>query len=238
MFNDKLIFNFFIKNFTHNISEVIGFVFDNKYFSLNSEFDISRAEYNLIGRLRNGWNAIGIKRFLSGTYNKTEIEKFNNYVFTLELKNDSYCSKIFSSSLNTIRIISAWNNDNFIKIIAAVHRFGIKDDIVADNFQSGGGTALVDIKSGVLGELIYFKGKKRIITHKHPLTNMQILGVKIPKWKNICENLIKIHMQMPYLKYIAWDIAIISGGDWVIIEGNHVSGLEAIQIHEPFKLPF
>lgn len=39
--------------------------------------------------------------------------------------------------------------------------------------------------------------------------------------------------QLPYIKYVGWDI-VITDDDIVAIEGNNHPALKVIQLHEPF----
>ena len=49
-----------------------------------------------------------------------------------------YSNKIYSNSVNTIRIIVINNGDGTFSIPIAVHRFGTKTSQIVDNAASGG----------------------------------------------------------------------------------------------------
>ncbi|MBD3338146.1 MAG: hypothetical protein GF353_03495 [Candidatus Lokiarchaeota archaeon] len=57
-------------------------------------------------------------------------------------------------------------------------------------------------------------------------------GIKIPHWFKIKEQLLKIAASFPYLQYVGWDL-IITDRSFKIIEGNHYTDVNLLQVHQP-----
>ena len=75
---------------------------------------------------------------------------------------------------------------------------------------------LVDIDTGC----IYAASDERCNYYtKHPDTNLDIVGFKIPMWNEALDFVKKLANVIPNVKYVGWDIALTEKG-WVLIEGN------------------
>ncbi len=143
----------------------------------------------------------------------------------------SYSNEIFCESVNTIRIITIQDiSSNFdTKIALAMHRFGRNPNKAMDNARAGGIYSSIDIDTGILSY-----GLSNIdsnIYYKHPISEKQIEGIVIPHWDEIKTQVIHAHKNFPYLKFIAWDIAVTETG-LVALEGNLSTGLYLIQAHK------
>lgn len=153
----------------------------------------------------------------------------NGYIIVEYINNHEYAKKIFPSTLNTIRLLTAVL-DNKIIVLSAVHRFGTLSTSKVDNFTSGGISCKIDLDNGELINAIQFKNNKKYILSKHPDTNSNIIGEKIPNWREVLNEVTQLHDKINFIKYIGWDIAITSKS-FEIIEANHVSDLDLIQCH-------
>ncbi|MGO3691066.1 MAG: sugar-transfer associated ATP-grasp domain-containing protein [Psychroflexus halocasei] len=135
-----------------------------------------------------------------------------------------YQTKQFSSfnasSINTIRFMTSLDPSGEVNIFGTFIKVGRKGAWV-DNAGSGGNIcANVDIKTGLINNVIEFNDwrSNRDITH-HTDSGTLLEGVKIKDWENICEQVKTYQKQIPYLKAIGWDVAITDEGP-VIIEIN------------------
>lgn len=119
------------------------------------------------------------------------------------------------SSLNTLRIISYMPDEN-VNILSAYIRIGSKGSIV-DNMSSGGiGCKIND--NGKLHEIGYYNR----FEHQTLVTdNGTVLkDFTIPNYKEVLGKIKILHMQVPYFKIVAWDIAIDENENIVFIEFN------------------
>jgi hypothetical protein len=70
--------------------------------------------------------------------------------------------------------------------------------------------------------------KKGNVYEKHPDTNTNIIGFKIPFFKEALEFAKKLAYITPQIKYTGWDICITEKGP-VVIEGNPFPGHDIYQ---------
>jgi hypothetical protein len=169
-----------------------------------------------------------------------ELKKANHLIVQEEAKQSEYSSKIFPDSINTIRIVSARKKEcKEHEILCAVHRFGNHITKTCDNFNQGGFSSWIDIKSGTLGPLRSFHKEFRdkndisISFDKHPDTGAVVTGIVIPFWNLITEKIISFSKECPVFEFLAWDIFLDKNNVVSLIETNTKSSLNVFQIHAP-----
>ena len=89
-------------------------------------------------------------------------------------------------------------------------------------------TFAINEKTGVIEYPAVDKLKN--IYYKHPMTNTDIVGFKVPKYKEAVKLALKASKVVKESRYVGWDIAITDKGP-VIIEGNEYPG------HDIYQLP-
>ena len=142
---------------------------------------------------------------------------------------------LFPNSINTVRVISVKKKDSDEhEIIGALQRIGNKRSEPVDNFNQGGGSALIDLKTGRLGKMstVFSVDDKnnRIFYSNHPDTGAKIEGEYIPNWDKLSSIVSDITRKIPFFKYIAWDFVVQDDG-FALIEINLKSSLNVFQIH-------
>ena len=168
---------------------------------------------------------------------KSLVDVYNHLLDTKQvlveevIKQHHTLNKLHPNSVNTIRIITINNNGN-ISYLTAFLRIGNGD--VVDNTCSGGMLTIIDLKTG---ETLYPACDTNMNVFKvHPLTKENIIGFKIPYWKEaleLCKEMAKV---VDGINYIAWDIAITETGP-VVVEGNPYPGYYyQFPIHTPKKI--
>ncbi len=134
--------------------------------------------------------------------------------------------KLFnSSSVNTVRVATMLDGDDFHKIYA-MFRTGRNGEVV-DNASMGGVACAVDMETGV----IISDGYSKKLEHFdcHPDTKIQFKGHQIPRWDEVMPMLEKMHRLTPAFKLVGWDLALTDDG-WVLIEGNSKPNIDTIQL--------
>lgn len=122
----------------------------------------------------------------------------------------------FSTSLNTIRMLTLLTKTNDVICISALMRFGV-DNYYIDNWSAGGIAVGVDYKKGTLMEFAYDKlGNKYI---KHPDSQIVFNNFSVPVWNDVVALSIKAQRSLPYCKLLGMDIGLSKKGP-VIIEIN------------------
>lgn len=136
--------------------------------------------------------------------------------------NHHLINEIYPYSVNTIRIVTLNHH-----ILFAFLRMGNKNNVV-DNFNHEGITAKIDLEAGVI--VTPGTDKKGNVYLKHPMTNKDIKGFKIPFWNEIKNLAIRLSYIVPEIGYVGWDIGV--GEDKLyLIEGNEFPG------HDLYELP-
>lgn len=232
--------------------------FDDKsiFYQNYSEFlgrdwiDLSKAEYEEFREFvvkypvsmykikdGSGGNGIGILDYnaISDLEQKyLELRAMNVILEELIIQNHEM-SDFNPSSVNTLRVVTI-NTGKTIEIMNAVFRCG-NGKGCTDNFHHLGLAALIDIDTGIVYTQAIDKKNNRYIFH--PRSNKQIVGFKIPYWKNVLETVKRAADVNKNIRYVGWDIAIKNDGTICIIEGNSASDPDVVQMPDQIgKLPF
>lgn len=162
-----------------------------------------------------------------------DILKYSNFIAVPLLTNADYAKKIFPDTLNTIRILSAVIDGKIVNI-RAINRFGNHNTGSVDIFSNGGMSCNIDIASGIIDSVVYLKNGKKYNTENHPYTNERIKGIEIPNWNEILSFVNSLHDKIKFVKYIGWDVALCDDKMY-IIEANHISDIDLVQVHYPLK---
>lgn len=168
---------------------------------------------------------IVIKDFKGDLYNyliKKNLKLIEEVVIQCKKMNDLY-----PYSINTVRIITVNRYDEKVKVVAAYQRIGNSGKIV-DNYNGGGMVVPINEQTGIIEYPAVDKLKN--IYYKHPITNTDIVGFKIPMYKEAVNLAKKAAKVVKEIRYVGWDIAITDKGP-VIIEGNEYPG------HDIYQLP-
>ena len=134
---------------------------------------------------------------------------------------------ICGSALATVRVVTAKPKAGAPQVILAAFRMGT-GSAVADNFVLGGIASPIAIESGRLGPAA---GKE--LAHPletHPDTGATIAGRQIPNWSAVLALALAAHDAFPTMPTVGWDVAVIEGGQAMLIEGNSVWGVDIAQI--------
>lgn len=144
-------------------------------------------------------------------------------------------NRIYNRTVNTIRIITQKKkNSSEHEIIGAVQRIGTSRSFPVDNFNQGGGSALIDIETGELSSMTcidsFDENGNRIFYDRHPDSGSQIKGAVIPCWSEVKEKIKEVTRKRPLFNFIAWDVVLKDSGI-AIIEINMKSSLNLFQVH-------
>lgn len=134
--------------------------------------------------------------------------------------------KIYDKSVNTMRLITMNNCDDIFTAFG-IMRFGTNNSNI-DNWDKGGVSCKIDLKTGKLCKYAFFKYGKGTKVSSHPDTGFLFEGFMVPYFKESCDMAILLHSFFPGLHQIGWDIAITADGP-VFIEGNDDWGLGSVQ---------
>ena len=157
-----------------------------------------------------------------------------SYVVAPRIEQAGYSRAIFPAAVNSIRVVTLIDPDTSLPFIPfAVHRFGVNRTAPLDAFGTGGIVAAVDVATGQLGPAISAApGRGRTVSDTHPDTGVQIAGVQVPRWREICDHLLTLAARVAFLPYVGWDV-IVTDNDFLINEGNSRPSLRLLQACGP-----
>lgn len=168
-------------------------------------------------------------RLLNFTYGKSEEGETVKQIFD-KYKEDFLIQKrivqhqdmaaLNPTSLNTIRILS-YRSGMEVLIIYAVVRIGRKNQII-DN-QCAGGISTSISKEGRLGKYAYGGYSEDNIVETD--TGVVLENYQIPSYDKVIDMVKRMHMRLPYLNIVGWDVAIEENGNPILIEINTNPGL-------------
>ncbi len=166
-------------------------------------------------------------------------DEVNNFVSELSmscvylmqpcLKNHTLLEKFAPKSVSSIRLVTGMWSSGDVEIVYAVLKIPAKGQIT-DNFAGGGFSAAIDLNSGMVGRAVSKKILSKFVT-KHPDTEEQIKGIKIPFWDELKRVGVCAHKAFPGFVFLGWDIAVTNDGP-VIIETNGNMAVDILQTPE------
>lgn len=161
-------------------------------------------------KLKNEYNTLKV-------YNS--IMKKEEYILEEYIHQHKDLNKLYSGSVNTLRIISFLDNNGKAHILKAILRIGNNGNV--DNFSSGGMYTFVNEEGKVYVPAIDEKGR---IFYKHPSTNENIVGFEVPNFDKVKDFIEKISLVVPTVRYVGWDLVILDD-KIIVVEGNEYPGI-------------
>ena len=163
------------------------------------------------------------------------ISRKNSFIINNCIIQREYSNRIFSGSVNTIRLLFYRKRDTGkLELAGAFHRFGTVESQPADNTMRGGIITAINDSTGEMGESFCYPGKKYSGLHSvHPDTGASIKGVMIPDWDERLKKILGYFGSLTWLDYAGADIVLTDSG-FVILEINSLPGIEQPQRIKPF----
>ncbi len=121
------------------------------------------------------------------------------------------------ASVNSVRMYTINMGDGDIRSWYPLVRIGVHS-----NFLCSGGAgsilACINMCTGVVETPgIDEFGKTTVI---HPDTHIPLVGIKIPRWQQLCERAIEMAERVPTLRFVGWDFVYNQNKEWIVMEGN------------------
>lgn len=151
----------------------------------------------------------------------------SQYLITEYIKQHPLIDEIYSGAVNTLRVISFMKDGKTPQIGNAYMRFGSTATGAVDNMGAGGMTVEVDETTGRFFNAMMITDNTIIPIDRHPDTGALMEG-QIPHWDKIVEGIKELHLAMPELEYLGFDIAVTEDG-MKLPEINRAPGLPKIE---------
>ena len=121
------------------------------------------------------------------------------------------------ASVNSVRMTTINLDDGDIRMWYPVVRIGVGGNFLSSG-AAGSIVAGINTATGITetpGSDEW--GKTSVV---HPDTHIPIKGIKIPRWRQLCEKAVKMAERLPTLRYIGWDFVYDKDKEWIVMEGN------------------
>lgn len=142
-----------------------------------------------------------------------------NYIVQEVVKQHDVLESIYPNSLNTIRVLSFFFNDQ-VHILSCVLRMGSSGSRV-DNVSAGG------LQCGIHPDGRLFSkaaDKNRNWIYEHPDTKVRFESIQIPSFDEIIQCVKMKHVLFPHFRLIGWDFSVNKNRAPVFIEFNVCPG--------------
>jgi hypothetical protein len=126
--------------------------------------------------------------------------------------------RLSPSGVNTLRIITQLNNNDEVEILGTILRISINSPV--DNWHAGNIAAPVNLSTGIIEGPGFYMDITKPDEYYHPITGVEIIGFKIPYWKESIQMAKDAALYNKKTRSIGWDIAITDNGP-DLIEGNN-----------------
>lgn len=152
------------------------------------------------------------------------------YVVTSYIHMHPELKRIYPKSVNSIRMMLVNEQGYDPRILQTYMRIGSSKTGYTDNVGYGGICAMIDAETGV----IY--NPETIVNHEffpcptHPDTGVEIAGIQIPHWQEVCRTVCDICRYIPDLEYLGFDVAVTEEG-FQIMEINIHQDLHKVALY-------
>ena len=231
---NKLFFDRYYQNTGVNLPRTLGYCSNSYLFAGDKRWplpDLPQVMGALLAESRNGSvfikpldgiNGRQCRRFDWDDLNHVDVHNLRrelmhgSFIFQETLIQHPNLSRIYSRSINTLRLDTFVRNDGSISIISGLMRFGMHGREV----DNGGCFIGVDLERGTLAErALCFMHLGGGVYKAHPNTNYKFAGFEVPFFKDAKATVTKAAELIPS-RLVGWDVAITPTGP-VLIEGNH-----------------
>jgi glutathione synthase/RimK-type ligase-like ATP-grasp enzyme len=183
------------------------FVFNKVQYNNDITFSASNGQTIKLGELTDKLDAM-----------LKDEKNIRGFVLEAKIEQHPLLQKIYSHSVNTIRILTYLTKDSHPKIIGARIRMGRQGKLV-DNISQGGINGTIDMETGkILFGLSATSGKYSYVAD-HPDTGVRFAGTEIPHWQMVLDLCRTAAKATPLQRFVGWDIAVGKSGP-LVIEAN------------------
>jgi len=174
-----------------------------------------------------------IKFFTPETINKADIEKTfkdmgANFIVQAAVKQHETLSKLNPSSLNTIRVVSFFF-ENEVHVLSCILRVGAPNAKV-DNVGAGGYACPIQNDGQLNARAVNRKAEWVEVNS----TGIRFADVKVPEFGKVIDTVKFAHKRLAHFKLIGWDMSVDAQGEPVMIEYNTCPGANQISCGPTF----
>lgn len=127
-------------------------------------------------------------------------------------------NELSPSAVNTVRIFTQLDDNDEVVLLGCRQRISVNSPV--DNMAAGNMAAPIDEQTGIISGAAVYSDITKPEEKTHPVTGIEIVGLKIPFWDETVSMVKKAAKEHPENRSIGWDIVITKNGPG-FIEGNH-----------------
>ena len=131
------------------------------------------------------------------------------------------------ASVNSVRMHTINLGEGDIRLWYPFIRIGLGGNFIS-SASTGGIIACINAGTGMVETTGFDKLAKTIDVH--PDTHFKIKGIKIPRWRQLCDKAFELAERLPTLRYIGWDFVYDKDGEWIVMEGNENAEISSPQL--------
>ena len=195
-----------------NIHEYLKKVGEGRELFCKPSIDSNSGVGCFVVKFRKGYDEISGKSLDSII---DEISK--NYIVQERMLCHSSLANLHEESVNTFRVMTyRWKDE--IRVLPVTLRIG-RNGACVDNGHAGGIFIAVDNDGRLHSEAYSLSYEKY---NAHPDSNIRFATYQIPNVEKIIDTAVRMHMLVPQIGCVNWDLTLDEGANPVLIEANVV----------------
>lgn len=115
--------------------------------------------------------------------------------------------EIYPGSVNTLRVTTFIDEEGKVNILNTALKLGNGSD--RDNFSRGGLFSVPDHEGTIIRPFVNKLGN---IYESHPITDIPLMGCKIPYYKEALDLVVQAALDLSNVRYVGWDVALMNDG--------------------------
>ena len=207
------------KEFPDSGSYVNGFFLDtfNKVHSPGKFKEILFGDCDrIVFKADKSLKGTGIYLFDRTNFDPADFQVLGNGVFQRYVDQHPLFNEYTPKSVATIRITTAIDEEGKASARGSYLRLGAEHDT---HVQSASSLSIpIDLVAGVLSDTGYMPSW--ITTRQHPASGKGFVGVKIPNFNKCVDVVTSLHLKVPFVRCIGWDVTVDKNGEVVVLEWN------------------
>jgi hypothetical protein len=170
----------------------------------------------VVFKVDNSLKGRGIYFFNKNSFDAEEFERLGNGVFQRYVQQHQIFNEFTPNSVATIRITTVVDNNGKASVRASYLRLGTERDT---HVQSATAVKIpINLATGVLSDTGYKPTWTTI--RSHPTSQKSFSNIEIPNFKKCMDVVTSLHLKVPYVRCIGWDLIVDDQGEVVVLEWN------------------
>ncbi|VXB65390.1 sugar-transfer associated ATP-grasp domain-containing protein [Maribacter litoralis] len=206
--------------------------FDHNYKKLSTpqvEKLIGKQTNKIVFKADNSFQGKGVKVFNTEDLNLKTIQNIGNGTIQQFIEQHDFFNQFQTNSTATIRLTTVIDKTGTASLRAGYLRLGrTRDTHISSKTHI---RVPIDIAEGTLEEVGYLPNWYTITNH--PDSKIEFKDKTIPNFKTCVEEVKKLHLKLPMVQCIGWDVIIDKHSQMVLMEwngyGNDIKFSEATQ---------